>query len=301
MAPRAVALKEQEAVKASEIVADVEAEEAGSGCDECDAAEPHQADAPRDWVAAARHRGKQLFDRARSLPRRTKAAIAAAALVSLALIIGLSAGLTVRRSVEDVARFTLVIRREVLAGSTKPQVSVNGAVPGPTLKVALGQHVEVLVVNEISDDATAVHWHGMFQRGSGWADGVIGVTQCPIPNTPGANRLLYTFTPERAGTFWYHGHYHEQYPDGLFGAVVVTGPDDDAAAAAGHADGAAPVADLIFMAHDWYNVPVSSLMPAYLSPASGGDEPMPDAFRVNNLVSGGAFSIAAARSTCPPY
>ena len=191
-APRAVALREQEEVKASEIVADVEAEEAGSGCDEfcgaaCDAAEPQDAP-PRDWVAAARHGGTQLLDRARSLPRRTKAAIAAAALVSLALIIGLSAGLTVRRSVEDVARFTLVIRREVLAGSTKPQVSVNGAVPGPTLKVALGQRVEVLVVNEISDDATAVHWHGMFQRGSGWADGVIGVTQCPIPNTPGSNR-----------------------------------------------------------------------------------------------------------------
>ena len=111
--------------------------------------------------------------------------------------------------------------------------------------------------------------------------------------------MVYSFTPERPGTFWYHGHFHEQYPDGLFGPLLVTGPADAAAAAAGHSDCVAPADEWTFMAHDWYNVPVSQLIPAYLSPASGGDEPMPDAFRVNNLVSGGALSVTARRGGGP--
>jgi FtsP/CotA-like multicopper oxidase with cupredoxin domain len=37
---------------------------------------------------------------------------------------------------------------------------------------------------------------------------------------------------------------------------------------------------------DWYNVAAPTLVPHYLSPASGGDEPMPDAFVVNNLFDG---------------
>ena len=36
------------------------------------------------------------------------------------------------------------------------------------------------------------------------------------------------------------------------------------------------------MLADWYEVPSLELVPAYLSPASGGDEPMPDAFVVNS-------------------
>lgn len=45
----------------------------------------------------------------------------------------------------------------------------------------------------------------MFQHGSSWADGPVGVTQCPI--APG-NSFLYQFSvPDQAGTFWYHSHH----------------------------------------------------------------------------------------------
>ena len=123
--------------------------------------------------------------------------------------------------------------------------------------------------------------------------------QCPIPNAKGVNSLLYRFTPERAGTFWYHGHWHEQYPDGLIGPIIVTSAEDTAAAAAGHADSTAPMAEIVIMPADFYDAPASSLVPAYLSPASGGDEPLPDRFVVNGLVSGGAFNTTVKRSGGP--
>jgi iron transport multicopper oxidase len=48
------------------------------------------------------------------------------------------------------------------------------------------------------------HWHGIFQDGTNWEDGVSGVSQCPI--APG-NAFLYDFkVPGQAGTFWYHSH-----------------------------------------------------------------------------------------------
>ncbi|KAH6915599.1 laccase 2 precursor [Coprinopsis sp. MPI-PUGE-AT-0042] len=62
---------------------------------------------------------------------------------------------------------------------------------------------------------TSIHWHGFFQKGTAWADGPAGVTQCPI--APG-NNFLYQFQATgQAGTFWYHSHHESQYCDGLRG------------------------------------------------------------------------------------
>ncbi len=45
-------------------------------------------------------------------------------------------------------------------------------------------------------------------------DGTVGVTQCPI--APG-NSFEYTFSADRAGTFWYHSHFGELTLSQLFG------------------------------------------------------------------------------------
>lgn len=76
-----------------------------------------------------------------------------------------------------VNRFTLVIDRKALAGRTKEQVVVNGTVPGPTLRVKVGDRVEVLVINQIYHENTLVHWHGLRQHDTPYSDGVPGVTQ----------------------------------------------------------------------------------------------------------------------------
>jgi FtsP/CotA-like multicopper oxidase with cupredoxin domain len=75
--------------------------------------------------------------------------------------------------------YTLTIRRELLPGGAAARVTVNGASPGPVLRCALGRALAVTVVNELPrrEGGTAVHWHGVRQHGTPWADGVPGLTQ----------------------------------------------------------------------------------------------------------------------------
>jgi FtsP/CotA-like multicopper oxidase with cupredoxin domain len=113
---------------------------------------------------------------------------------------------------------------------------------------------------------------------------------------------VYEFTPDRAGTFWYHGHYHEQYADGLIGALIITAPYDSAAAAAGVAEHSVQPIDSdewVWVLADAYDAPATSLLGAYLSPASGGVEPTPDAITLNGVRPGGGFHVAASRRGPP--
>jgi len=97
-------------------------------------------------------------------------------------------------------------------------------VPGPPLVVCKGDLVTVEVKNELGE-GTSIHWHGQYQRDSQWADGVPGVTQCPI--SPGSLFPFYQFTANPAGTFWYHSHTEFQRDDGLSGVFVVREIDED--------------------------------------------------------------------------
>lgn len=93
----------------------------------------------------------------------------------------------------------------------------NGQVPGPTLRVRLGEEVEVRLTNDLPQPTT-IHWHGV--RVPNAMDGVPGVTQEPIP--PGGT-FTYRFVPKDAGTFWFHPHVRgaEQVERGLYGVLVV--------------------------------------------------------------------------------
>ncbi|CAA7265189.1 unnamed protein product [Cyclocybe aegerita] len=110
-------------------------------------------------------------------------------------------------------------RSTVLAGANAATL----AFPGPVVRGLKGNFFKLNVIDALTDTtmltSTSIHWHGLFQKGSSWADGPVGVTQCPI--APG-NSFLYEFrVPDQAGTFWYHSHHSTQYCDGLRGAMVV--------------------------------------------------------------------------------
>ena len=120
----------------------------------------------------------------------------------------------IQKSNAVIQSYTLVITREILPGFNGLRVAVNGSSPGPQISVILGNTVRITVINGIFDDSTSIHWHGMELRNTPWMDGLINVTQCPISNQFGNNTFVYEFTPTIAGTFWYHGHYHSQSPDG---------------------------------------------------------------------------------------
>ncbi|XP_044507756.1 laccase-12-like [Mangifera indica] len=87
--------------------------------------------------------------------------------------------------------------------NTHSTITVNGMYPGPTLEVNDGDTLVVKVTNKAIYNAT-IHWHGIRQIRTAWADGPEMVTQCPI--RPGMS-YTYRFTIQgQVGTLWWHAH-----------------------------------------------------------------------------------------------
>nr|DAA04514.1 TPA_exp: laccase 9 [Coprinopsis cinerea okayama7\ len=151
-------------------------------------------------------------------------------------------------------------------GFNRPVVAVNGQHPGPLVRANKGDNFRINVVNDLNDPTmlrqTSVHWHGVFQHGTAWADGPDGVTQCPIAQN--GESFEYRFNAgNEAGTFWYHSHFGTQYCDGLRGPLVIYDPNDP------HrnlydVDNADTVITLV----DWYHLQAPSIEGPALSDAT---------------------------------
>ncbi|ERN07940.1 hypothetical protein AMTRI_Chr08g203720 [Amborella trichopoda] len=86
---------------------------------------------------------------------------------------------------------------------TRQVVTVNGMVPGPKIVAREGDQVVIKVVNHVPNNVT-IHWHGVRQLQSGWADGPAYVTQCPIQT---GQTYVYNFTiTGQRGTLLWHAH-----------------------------------------------------------------------------------------------
>ncbi|KAJ4752494.1 Laccase [Rhynchospora pubera] len=82
---------------------------------------------------------------------------------------------------------------------TKSIVTVNGQFPGPKIVAREGDRVIVRVVNHVSHNIT-LHWHGVRQLQSAWADGPAYITQCPIQK---GHTYVYNFTiVGQRGEWW---------------------------------------------------------------------------------------------------
>ncbi|CAH2402948.1 multicopper oxidase family protein [Mesorhizobium ventifaucium] len=97
----------------------------------------------------------------------------------------------------------------------------DGSLPGPEIRIRLGERLRVAVENKL-DEETTVHWHGL--RVPNAMDGVPHLTQAPI--APGET-FAYEFDAVDAGTFWYHPHHRsfEQVGRGLYGPLIVEEAD----------------------------------------------------------------------------
>ncbi|XWS71757.1 hypothetical protein CRYUN_Cryun03dG0166200 [Craigia yunnanensis] len=85
----------------------------------------------------------------------------------------------------------------------KSIVSVNGQFPGPRIAAREGDQLLIKVVNHVPNNIS-IHWHGIRQLRSGWADGPAYVTQCPIQT---GRSYLYNFTIlGQRGTLFWHAH-----------------------------------------------------------------------------------------------
>jgi FtsP/CotA-like multicopper oxidase with cupredoxin domain len=106
---------------------------------------------------------------------------------------------------------------EVEPGKTVQAWTYNGTVPGPTMKVQPGDHVQIVLHNDLPQ-STAIHFHGIETPNA--MDGVPYVTQDPVK--PGDD-FTYDFVAVGPAVGMYHSHHHaeHQVPDGLLGAFLV--------------------------------------------------------------------------------
>ena len=87
-----------------------------------------------------------------------------------------------------------------LTGRSRTALTINGSLPGPTLRWREGDTVTLRVANALDED-TSIHWHGILLPAN--MDGVPGLSFDGIH--PGQT-YTYRFTVRQNGTYWYHSH-----------------------------------------------------------------------------------------------
>ena len=100
-------------------------------------------------------------------------------------------------------------------GKNRIATTVNGSLPGPTLRWKEGQHVNMNVTNQLGVDSS-IHWHGIILPED--MDGVPGLSFAGI--RPGET-FNYNFQLNQSGTYWYHSHSGFQEQTGVLGAIVI--------------------------------------------------------------------------------
>jgi FtsP/CotA-like multicopper oxidase with cupredoxin domain len=106
---------------------------------------------------------------------------------------------------------------EVSPGKIVQAWTYNGQVPGPQIRVNVGDRVRVVVTNQLPM-GTDIHWHGIPTPND--MDGVAPLTQ---PLIESGETFVYEFEADRASIGMYHAHHHGQMqiPNGLFGTFIV--------------------------------------------------------------------------------
>ncbi|XP_054819404.1 L-ascorbate oxidase-like [Prosopis cineraria] len=100
-------------------------------------------------------------------------------------------------------------------------MGINGQFPGPTIRADAGDTLDIAVTNKLFTEGTVIHWHGIRQLETPWADGTASISQCAI--NPGET-FHYRFIVDKAGTYFYHGHFGMQRAAGLYGSLIVDLP-----------------------------------------------------------------------------
>lgn len=106
---------------------------------------------------------------------------------------------------------------EVEPGKFVDAWTYNGIVPGPMIRVDIGDRVRVHLQNDLPM-GTDIHWHGV--RTPNDQDGVSPITQDLIRS---GEDFTYEFVAERAAVGMYHAHHHGhvQIPNGMFAVMLI--------------------------------------------------------------------------------
>ncbi|KFK95934.1 copper resistance system multicopper oxidase [Serratia sp. Ag2] len=102
-----------------------------------------------------------------------------------------------------------------ITGSSRQAKTINGGLPGPTLRWKEGDKVTLRVKNKL-DEQTSIHWHGIILPAN--MDGVPGLSFAGIEPD---ETYVYTFQVNQNGTYWYHSHSGLQEQEGVYGAIII--------------------------------------------------------------------------------
>ncbi|KQG49445.1 copper oxidase [Acinetobacter pittii] len=138
-----------------------------------------------------------------------------------------------------------------VTGKSLKRITVNGKFTAPLLEFEEGDEAVIHVHNQLKNQDTSLHWHGLLLPGL--MDGVPGFNGFKgiVPN----GDFVYRFKVKQNGTYWYHAHSKGQEQDGLYGPLVI------------YPKGKIPVAahektdrDYVVMLSDFHNSSSDSIM-----------------------------------------
>lgn len=104
-----------------------------------------------------------------------------------------------------------------VTGKPLKRITVNGKFTAPLLEFEEGDEAVIHVHNQLKNQDTSLHWHGLLLPGL--MDGVPGFNNFKgiAPNRD----FVYRFKVKQNGTYWYHAHSKGQEQDGLYGPLVI--------------------------------------------------------------------------------
>ncbi|XP_047975527.1 laccase-17-like [Salvia hispanica] len=194
--------------------------------------------------------------------------------ITLALFAALLALLPLPLRVEAATRhyeFNIKMQNVTRLCHTRSIVTVNGKFPGPRVVVREGDRVLINVTNLVPNNIT-LHWHGIRQLRSGWADGPAYVTQCPIQT---GQSYVYNFTVVgQRGTLWWHAHV-SWLRSTLYGPIIIL-PKKDVPYPFPK-----PYKQVPIIFGEWFNTDTEAIINQAM--LTGGGPNVSDAYTINGL------------------
>ncbi|UCD89943.1 MAG: multicopper oxidase domain-containing protein, partial [Desulfobacterales bacterium] len=109
-----------------------------------------------------------------------------------------------------------IAQQEVnVTGKNAEAMTINGSIPGPTLRFKEGDTARIRVHNKMSVE-TSIHWHGILVPPE-----MDGVPYVSFPPIEAASTFTYVFPIRQSVTYWYHCHPNLQEQSGVYGSIVI--------------------------------------------------------------------------------
>ncbi|OIW01251.1 hypothetical protein TanjilG_10412 [Lupinus angustifolius] len=154
---------------------------------------------------------------------------------------------------------------------TKSVITVNGQFPGPRIVAREGDRLIIKVVNHVKNNIS-IHWHGIRQLQSGWADGPAYVTQCPIQI---GQSYVYNYTIKgQRGTLFWHAHI-SWLRSTIYGPLIILPKHTT------QYPFAKPHKEVPIIFGEWWNADTEAVITQALQ--TGGGPNVSDAYTINGL------------------